>query len=243
METTTVRSIVTQDFRSAAIFQKYSIDFCCHGNVSLEQACNEQGVALHEVQSELATLSIGKSSGFESFDSWELDKLAEYIVQTHHQYIRSAIPTLLTHTQKVANVHGEHHAELIEIRDIFQGVAEEMIAHMMKEERMLFPYITELAQSARVGRPVRIPPFQTIQNPIRMMEAEHISVGDGTANIRNLSRHYAIPTDACMTYRVTYQELQAFESDLHKHIHLENNILFPKAIQLEHQLIARTQQH
>ena len=241
METTTVRSIVSEDFRSAAIFEKYSIDFCCHGNVSLEQACQESGAPVEDVRAQLAILSKEKDVREDSFDAWELDRLAEYIIQTHHRYVRSAIPTLLAHTKKIAEVHHERHGELAAIHDIMTGVAEEMTAHMMKEELMLFPYIKKLAVSARGGIPVQIPPFQSIQNPIRMMEAEHVSAGNGMGNIRKASLQYAIPVDACTTYRVTYQELQAFESDLHKHVHLENNILFPKAIELERQLFTASQ--
>jgi regulator of cell morphogenesis and NO signaling len=243
METTTVRSMVTEDFRSAAIFEKHSIDFCCHGNVPLEQACSEKGVSIEKVRADLKTLSTDSPRGLDSFDSWDLDRLAEYIIQTHHRYVRSAIPTLLAHTEKVALVHGERHAELAEIRDIFKSVADEMTTHMMKEERVLFPFIKELAQSARNGQPVQSPPFQTIQNPIRMMEAEHVSAGGGMEDIRNASLKYAIPADACMTYRITYKELEAFEVDLHKHVHLENNILFPKAIELEQQMLTAFQLH
>lgn len=238
METTTVRSMVTKDFRSAAIFEKYSIDFCCHGNVSLDAACNEKGVPIEKVRADLALLLKDTSNNLDSFVSWELDKLADYIVQTHHSYVRSTIPTLLAHTDKIAAVHGERHAELLKIRDIFEGVGEEMAAHLLKEERVLFPFIKALAESARSGLPTQRPPFQTIQNPIRMMEAEHVSAGDGMGNIRVASRQYAVPTDACTTFRITYQELEAFEMDLHKHVHLENNILFPKAIELERQLLA-----
>jgi regulator of cell morphogenesis and NO signaling len=233
--------MVTEDFRSAAIFEKYSIDFCCHGNVSLEQACTDKNVSIDRVRADLKTLSTDKGSSSDSFDSWDLDRLAEYIIQTHHSYVRSAIPILLGHTEKIAKVHGEHHAELVEIRDIFKVVADEMSAHMMKEERLLFPYIKGLAESARERRPVEVPPFQTIQNPIRMMEAEHVSAGGGMERIRNASLQYAIPADACMTYRISYQELEAFELDLHRHVHLENNILFPKAIELERQLMATFQ--
>jgi regulator of cell morphogenesis and NO signaling len=236
MEQTTVRNIVADDFRTAAIFEKYSIDFCCHGNVPLEDACKQQGVSVDQVRLELGALVIGTRGEQDSFASWDLDRLADYVIDTHHKYVKSIVPTLLAHTQKVASVHGERHAELLTIRDIFKNVAEELTQHMMKEELMLFPYIKSLARSARDGQPVRIPQFQTIQNPIRLMEAEHVSAGNGMDTIRQESEIYSVPSDACTTYRVTYQELEAFELDLHKHVHLENNILFPKAILLEQRL-------
>jgi regulator of cell morphogenesis and NO signaling len=241
MEQTTVRNIVAADFRTAAIFEKYSIDFCCHGKVPLEDACKQQGVSVDQVRSELGALVFGTKGEQDSFASWDLDKLADYVSDNHHKYVKSIIPTLLEHTQKVASVHGERHAELLTIRDIFKNVSEELTRHMMKEELMLFPYIKSLARSARDGQPVRIPPFQTIQNPIRIMEAEHSSAGNGMDTVRQESKVYSIPSDACTTYRVTYQELEAFELDLHKHVHLENNILFPKAILLEQKLFQAVQ--
>jgi regulator of cell morphogenesis and NO signaling len=234
---TTVRSIVTEDFRSAAIFEKYSIDFCCHGNVPLEEACKEQGIAVEQVRAELAALPIEARADKDSYDSWGLDKLVEYIINTHHAYVKSAIPTLLAHTDKIAMVHGGRHGELLTIRDIFRNVAEEMSQHMMKEELMLFPYIKSLARSAQDGQAFHKAPFQSIRNPIAMMEAEHVSAGNGTETIRAQSMGYTLPSDACTTYRVTYQELESFALDLHKHVHLENNILFPRAILLEQQLL------
>jgi regulator of cell morphogenesis and NO signaling len=243
MEQPTVKSIVAEDFRTAAIFEKYSIDFCCHGNVALEEACKERGVSIDQVRADLGAIANEQNGERDSFDVWELDRLVDYIVNTHHQYIKSVIPNLLAHTKKVAAVHGERHGELLTMRDIFKNVAEEMTQHMMKEELMLFPYIKSLVKSARDSQPVPRPPFQTIQNPIRMMEAEHVSAGNGTDTIRTLSLSYAIPADACTTFRVTYQELEAFELDLHKHVYLENNILFPKAIVLEHKFFSAVQQN
>ena len=198
----------------------------------------EQGVSVDEVRSELSQLGAGAGNGTDAFSSWELDTLVDHIIATHHAYVKEAIPILIAHTQKVASVHGARHEELIRIRDGYREVAEEMTQHMMKEELMLFPYIKALARSARTGEPLRIPPFQTIRNPIRMMEAEHVSAGNGTDLIRKESAGYTIPADACTTYRITYQELEAFEQDLHKHVHLENNILFPKAVELERTLFA-----
>jgi regulator of cell morphogenesis and NO signaling len=234
---TTVRSIVTEDFRSAAIFEKYSIDFCCHGNVPLEEACKERGVSVDQVRAELGALANQVNVEKDLYDAWELDTLADYILDNHHRYVKSAIPILLAHTEKIANVHGERHAELLTIRDIFKNVAEEMSQHMMKEELMLFPYIRSLARSGQNGQPFHKAPFQSIQNPIAMMEAEHVSAGNGMETIRAQSMGYTLPSDACTTYRVTYQELETFALDLHKHVHLENNILFPRAILLERQLL------
>ncbi len=235
---TTVGELVVKDFRTAAVFERYSIDFCCHGNVGLEEACRQRGVSVEQVRSDISVLGDSKEGTAESFDSWELDRLADYIIDTHHAFVRSSIPVLLGHTQKVASVHGGRHPELVDIRDTFAKVAEEMTRHMQKEEMMLFPYIKRLATATRTEAFVAIPPFQSIQKPVRMMESEHLSAGDGVERIRNQSLTYLVPADACATYRVTYQELDAFERDLHKHVHLENNILFPKAIELEQRVFA-----
>ena len=147
--------------------------------------------------------------------------------------MRSAIDTILPHARKVAEKHGATHPEVVEIARIFEAVAQELAHHMMKEEHILFPYIRDLAAQSRAGRPVPPSPFGTVRNPIRMMEMEHESAGSAMRRIRELSAQFAPPADACATYRVTYQELQEFERDLHQHIHLENNILHPRAIALE----------
>ncbi len=236
MEQQSVKDIVAEDFRTAAVFEKYSIDFCCHGNVPLDEACKERGVPVEKVLSELGAVVTEPGGVKDPFDSWDLDRLVEHIVQTHHAYVKGAIPTLLAHTDKIATVHGKRHEELLTIRDIFGKVAGELSQHMMKEELMLFPYIKAMVRSRNDGLPIQRPPFQTIQNPLRMMEKEHEIAGSDTDTIRSLSRMYMAPEDACTTYRVTLQELNAFEEDLHKHVHLENNILFPKAVVLEQEL-------
>lgn len=232
-----IKDMVTEDFRTAAVFEKYSIDFCCGGKKPLEAACQEQGINVDDVLTDLRNLDQLAGSAGSRFADWDLDLLAEYIVQNHHQYLRRIIPSLSAHTEKIARVHGKNHPELLPIAEQFAAVANELAGHMMKEERILFPYISLLASAKRTGTPAERPPFQTLRNPISMMEAEHQSAGDGLAFIRNASKGYTVPADGCTTYRVTYQELEEFERDLHQHVHLENNILFPKAIELEEQLL------
>ena len=234
--TQTIREIVADDFRAAAIFQRHGIDFCCGGNRPVSEACREKGIEDQVVLDELeATLT--PAGDLPRFNSWALDFLANYIVVNHHGYVRGAIETLRKHTARVAEVHGERHPEVVAIAEQFAAVADEMTHHMFKEERILFPYITALATAARDGSAPRPAPFGTAANPIRMMEAEHESAGATMAQIRRLSGSYTPPEDACTTYKVTYQELQAFEADLHQHVHLENNILFPKALTLEAELL------
>jgi len=232
-EEMTVREIVASDFRTAEVFQRHGIDFCCKGNRSIEEACRSGGVNLERVLREVAAITATPGSGGPRFNSWDLSTLVTYIQVNHHEFVRRTIPVLLTHTQKVAKVHGESHTELREVARLFTVVAEDMTSHMAKEEQILFPYIVALEEASVAGRGAPASPFGTVRNPIRMMEMEHESAGDSMARIRELTSGYAIPEGACTTYRVCLQELEAFERDLHEHVHLENNILFPRALRLE----------
>ena len=233
LESRPLRDIVTENFRTAEVFERHGLDFCCQGKQTLGEACAERGIDAASITRELHDL--GGRRG-QQFAEWSPGLLVEYIIQHHHTYVREKIPVLAAHTEKIASVHGERHPELIRIADIFKQVASEMQFHMLKEERMLFPYIKALA-AARGGRGnLERPPFGTIRNPIAMMESEHEAAGSGVGEIRLLSGDFTIPDDACATFRVTYQELREFEQDLHQHVHLENNILFPRSIALEDQV-------
>jgi regulator of cell morphogenesis and NO signaling len=231
--TATLKEIVTDDFRAAAIFERYSLDFCCRGGRTVEHACIEKAVDKTPVLSELQQLLRHDTPGADSFGGLPLSVLTGHIIATHHAYVRKMVPVLLAHTAKVATVHGANHQELIRIARLFEMVAAELLTHMTKEEQVLFPFIDMLAGAFERNEQYARPPFGTLLNPVRMMEAEHRAAGDRLYEIRSLSGNYAPPADACTTYRVTYQELQEFETDLHRHVHLENNILFPKAIALE----------
>jgi len=234
---TTIKSIVTNDYRAAAIFEKYSLDFCCKGGVTIDQACADRNVDPAAVYADLDGLAAESRGNEPRFDQWPVDELIDYIMNVHHRFVREAIPVVHAHTQKVAQVHGSRHPEVVRIAGQFEAVAGDLMGHMMKEEQILFPYIKTLLKAKREGRAVSAPPFGTAQNPIRMMEEEHRAAGDELYAIRSESSNYAPPEDACTTYRVSYQELQRFEQDLHQHVHLENNILFPKAIALEQELL------
>lgn len=234
----TIKSIVTNDFRAAAIFEKYSLDFCCKGGVTIDQACSERNIDATSVYAELAQLASTSHENEPHFSEWPIDEMIDYIVNVHHKYVRESTPVICAHTQKVATVHGNNHAEVIEIARHFGTVAEDLRRHMMCEEQVLFPYIKSLVRAKRNGGTIIPPPFGTAQNPIRVMEAEHRAAGDELYEVRSLSKNYIPPEDACTTYRVSFKELQQFEQDLHQHVHLENNILFPKAIALEQELMS-----
>jgi len=230
----TLAELVTDNIRSAVIFEEYGLDFCCNGKRPLSEACQEKNVNVNEVVKSLADLDSKNNS--EKISLWEPDFLIDYIINNHHQYVRRMIPIISLHADKVASVHVENHPETKQIADLFLAVRQELECHMMKEERILFPYIKQFYYSQKNNEQIAPPPFGTIRNPIRMMEAEHQSAGDAMHKIRELSNNFAYPADACNTFKALYSELKEFEEDLHKHIHLENNILFPKAIELEEEL-------
>ncbi len=229
----TVRDVVAGDYRAATVFEKHGIDYCCGGARPLGAACREAGVPAEALLAELAGLGAAPREDGRDYAAMDPAALVDHIIATHHAYVRGAIPTLLAHTAKVAEKHGERHPEMVEVARVFEGVAQEMTQHMMKEEQILFPYIKALAQQAASGCPAAPSPFGSVQNPIRMMEMEHESAGNAMARIHELTRGFTPPDDACTTYQATLGELDEFERDLHQHVHLENNILFPRAVEME----------
>jgi len=232
----TLSEIVKNNFHTASIFEKYNLDFCCNGKRTLADACTEKGIDSENVIIEIKNQSSSETKEEIRPDDWELDFLVSYIINNHHSYVNGMLPVISAHTQKVASVHGERHPETKKIAEIFTSINIEMKHHMMKEERILFPHIIKLVGLSKNGNGEGMPYFGTIKNPIAMMEAEHQSAGDGMSEIRNLTNDYNHPADACETYKISFKELKEFEEDLHKHVHLENNILFPKAINLEEPL-------
>jgi regulator of cell morphogenesis and NO signaling len=231
----TLAEFVTHNIRSAIIFEEAGLDFCCKGKRSLKNACEEKNIDPQKIVNELTNLS-DNSNGTQNVNDWQLDFLVDYIINNHHQYVRRMIPVISLHADKVASVHGKNHPETLKIADLYLEVREELESHMMKEERILFPQIKQMVLTQKENSQFFPPPFGTIQNPIRMMENEHTSAGDALSQIRELSKNYTHPEDACNTFKALYSELKEFEEDLHKHIHLENNILFPKSIELEKSL-------
>ncbi|MCJ8163305.1 iron-sulfur cluster repair di-iron protein [Pontibacter sp. E15-1] len=231
----TIGELVASDFRKAQVFKKYGIDFCCGGKKTVAQACEEKGVDKEALENELNTTSTTTTANARETDyaNWQPSFLADYIVNMHHTYVREAIPALYEYTTKIASVHGKSHPELLEVARHFVNVANELEAHMPKEERVLFPYIKQLDEAKKQGILLDEPAFGTIQNPINMMEMEHEQAGKELEAIREKTNNYTLPPDACATYTVAFKKLQEFEEDLHRHIHLENNILFPKALELE----------
>jgi len=230
---TIIGELVALDYRTAPVFKQSKIDFCCNGNRSIEEACNQKKINSDELIAKLITAtSAQQGSATTDYNSWPLDLLADYIEKKHHRYVESRIQEITPFLDKVARVHGDRHPELIEVRDLFKESAGELTVHMKKEELVLFPFIRKMVNAERTGAPVQAS-FGTVQNPISMMMQEHETEGERFRKIAELTDQYNPPMDACNTYRVSFSLLKEFEEDLHLHIHLENNILFPKAIALE----------
>jgi len=233
---TKVSKIVAQNYNTAKVFTAHSIDFCCNGGIALAKACEQQQVDLEIITEQIKHAL--QTPETENFKNMPIDKLAAHIEKTHHTYVRDTIPALTTYLEKVSDVHGEKHPELLEIRDLFKQSASELLQHMEKEEQILFPYVQAMIASLRDKYPLSAPHFGHVKNPIAMMEEEHEQEGNRFKTIAVLSNNYSPPGDACQTYQVAYSMLQEFEQDLHKHIHLENNILFPNAMSVYDKNIA-----
>jgi regulator of cell morphogenesis and NO signaling len=232
----TLGQIAAKDLRKAQVFKKYGLDFCCGGKKTVNEACKEKGLDLRKVEEELKQADELPSQRALPYGDWSLDFLADFIVNTHHNYVRKNLPDISAYAKKVMNVHGNDHPELLRIHQLVEEVNAELSAHMVKEERVLFPYIKELVIAKNNKQPLRVSHFGTVKNPIKMMEMEHELVGKNLAEIRELSHDYSLPDGACGSYSFLYRLLNEFEEDLHLHIHLENNILFPKALEIEKQL-------
>jgi len=228
----TVGEIVTKNFSTASVFSKHGIDFCCGGDKTLDDACKEQSVDIAELQKELDE-AVQNKGGSIDFNSWSLKLLADYIEENYHAYIKEKAPVLLQLLKKIVEVHGGRHPELLKINELFSQSAMALSMHLQKEEQILFPLIRQISDAAKLGISPEEIHCGSVQNPISVMMAEHETEGERFEAISKLSGKYQTPADGCNTYRATYEALDEFERKLHEHIHLENNILFPKAIELE----------
>ncbi|NGP88762.1 iron-sulfur cluster repair di-iron protein [Fodinibius halophilus] len=231
----TIGEIVAEDYRTAGVFKKFGLDFCCGGKRTVSEACEKKGVDLEKVSEELTSLGNANTANH-NYNDWSPALLVDYIIERHHEFVRSKTSEIEMYARKVARVHGDRHEELIGIRDTFLKLKEEMLSHLMKEEEILFPYIKKLVEADKNDSAIDEPDFGTAANPVAMMEAEHEDAGNLMAQIEELSNGFTPPQDACATYRVLFQNLEGFQDDLHKHVHLENNVLFPKALRLENRL-------
>lgn len=232
----TLGQIAAKDLRKAQIFKKYGLDFCCGGKKTVKEACKEKGLDVTKIEQELQQADKMPASRPLPYNDWSLDFLSDYIVNTHHSYVQKNLPDIRTYAEKVMEVHGNRHSELLPIYQLVEEVNAELTAHMVKEEKVLFPYIKELVAASNSAQPLHAAHFGSVQNPINMMEMEHEMVGKNLAQIRELTNNYSLPEDTCASYSLLYRMLDEFEEDLHLHVHLENNILFPKALEIEKKL-------
>ena len=229
---TTVGEIVADDYRTAGIFEKHGIDFCCGGKMPLAEACKTKGLDFAALTKELELLQHEPVDRSQNYSSWSLSFLADYIVNTHHVYLKENDDQIVAYAQKIASVHGEHHPEVIRIAAIFEKIATEMVGHLKEEEEVFFPALKRAEAARTSGSQPDAKDREIISNSLVRLHREHEEVGDAIHEIRRLANDFSIPDDVCNTFMLTYRKLDEFEEDLHKHVHLENNILFLKAAQL-----------
>jgi regulator of cell morphogenesis and NO signaling len=236
--TRTVRELAAEHPNATRIFEKFGIDYCCGGSRPLQAACQQANIPVDDVLRSLEDENLPAAQAIANapnFQHASLGALIDHILATHHRYVKAEIPRLKQLLKKVVAVHCQNHPELAAVQRTFSGLADELQSHMMKEEMVLFPHIEKLDQARSAGRPAPVAPFGSISNPVRMMEMEHQSAGNDLEELRMLTSDYTPPESACFSYRTLYSALKEFEADLHQHIHLENNILFPRAIAMESQ--------
>jgi regulator of cell morphogenesis and NO signaling len=231
--TETVREIALNQPSSIRVFEQYGIDYCCGGRKPLAVACTEQNIEIGSVLAALESAAAHSTPTAEDWSKYSLESLSEHITSRHHAYVKRELPRLDTLAKKVAERHGPTHAEVLAIQSALGKLDQELTQHLAKEEQILFPYIAQLERALADGSEKPQGCFGTVVNPIAMMTQEHEAAGGLLAEIRQLSNSFTPPPDACPTYHAYYDGLKEFEQDLHQHIHLENNILFPRAIEME----------
>jgi regulator of cell morphogenesis and NO signaling len=226
----TIGEIVAEDYRTAKVFEAYGIDFCCGGNVALPTTCREKEINLASLTQELETVKSEPVERSQNFSAWELSFLTDYIVNVHHGYLKENIDKISSYVQKIADVHGSNHPEVIEIALIFSKIVADLMPHLKDEEEAFFPALKRVDSNKKTGTTPAAKDIAIIKESLKKLTAEHEEIGDAIHKIRHLAGGYAIPNNVCNTFVVTYRKLKEFEDDLHKHVHLENNILFPKAL-------------
>lgn len=232
---TIIGDIVKENYKTAQVFDRNNIDFCCGGAISLAEACLKSKTDMDRMLVELEAMMIVSDPDSAYINSLELDELCEYIEKRHHSYVNQSIPFLQQKLQKLCDVHGDHHPELFKIRELFEGAAGNLSAHMKKEELILFPFIRKMLTFKKENRDAKIE-SEVFMETIHILDAEHQTEGERFEQISALSDGYNCPPDGCNTFKITYQTLKDFENDLHRHVHLENNVLFKKALALEREL-------
>jgi len=228
----TVADFVTENIHTSNIFKKYGIDFCFNGKVSIENVCSKNDLDYHELESELEKIHF-KTNYLNDFNKWALDFLMIFIVHIHHRYIRKNIPLLKKYGEKAVKIHGHNYSELTEINNHIKELSNELKVYMFKEETFVFPYIKKLFKASKKHTSFRSKNSNFINNSLKIMEEYHDKIGNVFNRISEVSNNYRIPENASTAYRKLYLNLQEFEDDFQQHVHLENNILFPKTLKLD----------
>jgi regulator of cell morphogenesis and NO signaling len=235
----TVREIALEMPVTTRVFEEFKIDYCCRGRHEFNEACELAGADPAIVSKKIEEIVESGSGGDLAWlNTASLRTLIGYIIDKHHLFTRSEIANLVPLMAKVANRHGETHTELVEMDRVLNALCDELMQHLLKEENVLFPYVENLEKAQRGDTAVPFSCFGSVQNPISMMLREHDNAGEMLRALRSLSNDYAVPEGACPSYTALLNRLEGFEQDLHQHIHLENNLLFPKAIELEAKVFA-----
>ncbi len=229
----TIGAFVAEDYRTAEVFQKYGIDFCCGGQTTLAAICQGKDLDLDKVLQEIAAAKSEPRQRSEDYGAWSLPFLIDYIINTHHVYLKENDDQVATYAHKIAEVHGAHHPEVVEIAAIFAKIAADMSAHLVEEEEIFFPAVKRATAAVSSEKIPDATDSVLIKSELEKLHREHDQIGDAIHKIRHLAKDYTIPADVCNTFVVTYRKLKEFEDDLHKHVHLENNILFTKVAQLQ----------
>jgi regulator of cell morphogenesis and NO signaling len=231
--TKTVREIALEMPQTTRVFEEFKIDYCCGGRKPLAEACEVAGANAEAVITRLNALIVAGTGTGDWVRNAPLPELIDHIVDKHHVFTRDELNNLAPLMDKVARVHGDNHPELLELKTAFDELSADLMPHMMKEENVLFPYIDRMARNVAEGLLPPVPPFGTIQHPVKMMMAEHDVAGEILRKMRQLSNDFTTPPDACPSFTGLYFRLADLERDLHEHIHLENNILFPRSVRME----------
>jgi regulator of cell morphogenesis and NO signaling len=233
--TTTLADVAATSLSAVRVLENHGLDYCCGGKQPLEQACLSKGIKPETIMREIEEARMANHAG-RDWQAAPLHELAAHIVRTHHEYLKLDLPVLGIRLNKVVQVHGARDPQMLpRLAEVYQALRSELELHLHKEEAILFPFLEQYGLAEAHNRPLPPVPFGSIRNPIAMMEHEHENAGGALAEIRSLTNDFELPPYACGTVRALYEGLQALEADLHVHIHLENNILFPRAIALEQQ--------
>ncbi|PBJ10097.1 iron-sulfur cluster repair di-iron protein [Flavobacterium sp. ACN6] len=230
---TTIGEIAADDFRTTAVFSKYHIDFCCKGYRTIEEVCKKRDIDENILMEHIEKARTSSANQSFDFKTWPVDMIADYVTKTHHKYVEEKSPIILQYLNKLCGIHGAVHPELHEIHIIFSKSIMDLTAHMKREELVLFPFIKKMRSAQSKGTSFETPAFFSIENPITTLKEDYITEGERFRRIASLTNNYKPPIDSCVTYKTVFTMLEEFDKDLKKHIQIENNILFPKAIELE----------